>query len=163
MAAIDAIVSSKTKYDHLINIARGILCQNLLLRIQLDVMAKILSHGFNITFSNEAILKMISCSCRFTMVHWQQFTGMAAASLWTGTLGNNSTPEVRAARPKGGLFIYHVKRIHFTMQGFGFLSAILVRQNWTRATTTDGEVPPSFKLARFDLNKDCCLKLFTNR
>ena len=29
------------------------------------------------------------------------------------------------ARPKGGLFIYHVKRIHFKMQGFGFLSAIL--------------------------------------
>ena len=28
------------------------------------------------------------------------------------------------ARPKGGLFRYHVKRIHFTMQGFGFLSAI---------------------------------------
>ena len=23
------------------------------------------------------------------------------------------------------------------------------------ATTTDGEVPPSFNLARFDLNKDC--------
>ena len=31
------------------------------------------------------------------------------------------------------------------------------------ATTTDGEVPPSFNLARFDLNKDCCLKLFTNK
>ena len=31
----------------------------------------------------------------------------------------------KAARPKGGLFRYHVKRIHFTMQGFGFLSAIL--------------------------------------
>ena len=30
-----------------------------------------------------------------------------------------------ATRPKGGLFRYHVKRIHFTMQGFGFLSAIL--------------------------------------
>ena len=29
------------------------------------------------------------------------------------------------AHPKGGLFRYHVKRIHFTMQGFGFLSAIL--------------------------------------
>ena len=31
----------------------------------------------------------------------------------------------KAARPKGGLFRYHVKRIHFTMQGFGFVSAIL--------------------------------------
>ena len=31
------------------------------------------------------------------------------------------------------------------------------------ATTTDGEVPPSFNLTRFDLNKDCCLKLFTNK
>ena len=51
------------------------------------------------------------------------------------------------ARPKGGLFRYHVKRNRFTMQGFGFLSAILVRQNWKRATTTDGEVPPSFILA----------------
>ena len=30
----------------------------------------------------------------------------------------------KAARPKGGLFRYNVKRIHFTMQGFGFLSAI---------------------------------------
>ena len=49
------------------------------------------------------------------------------------------------------------------MQGFGFLSAILVRQNWKRATTTDGEVPPSFNLAKFDLNKNCWLKLFTNR
>ena len=29
------------------------------------------------------------------------------------------------ARPKGGLFRYHVKRIHFTMQRFGFVSAIL--------------------------------------
>ena len=29
------------------------------------------------------------------------------------------------ARPKGGLFRYHVKSIHFTIQGFGFLSAIL--------------------------------------
>ena len=49
------------------------------------------------------------------------------------------------------------------MQGFGFLSAILVSQNWKRATTTDGEVPPSFNLARFDLKKYCCLKLFTNK
>ena len=39
------------------------------------------------------------------------------------------------------------------MQGFGFLSAILVRQNWKRATTTDREVPPSYNLARFDLEK----------
>ena len=31
------------------------------------------------------------------------------------------------------------------------------------ATTTDGEVLLSFNLARFDLNKDCCLKLFTNK
>ena len=31
------------------------------------------------------------------------------------------------------------------------------------ATTTDGEVSPSFNLARLDLNKDCCLKLFTNK
>ena len=32
------------------------------------------------------------------------------------------------------------------------------------ATTTDGEVPSSFNLARFDRNgKDCCLKLFTNK
>ena len=60
------------------------------------------------------------------------------------------------ARPKGGLFRYHVKRIHFTMQGFGFLSAIL-RQNWWPCTTTT-EVPPLFNLARFDLNKDCCWK-----
>ena len=29
------------------------------------------------------------------------------------------------ARAKGGLSRYHVKRIHFTMQGFGFVSAIL--------------------------------------
>ena len=67
------------------------------------------------------------------------------------------------ARPKGGLFRYHVKRNRFTMQGFGFLSAILVRQNWKRATNTDGEVPPSFNLARFELKKYCCLKLFTNK
>ena len=60
------------------------------------------------------------------------------------------------ARPKGGLFRYHVKRIHFTRQGFGFLSAIL-RQNWWPCTTTT-EVPPLFNLARFDLNKDCCWK-----
>ena len=60
------------------------------------------------------------------------------------------------ARPKGGLYRYHVKRIHFTMQGFGFLSAIL-RQNWWPCTTTT-EVPPLFNLARFDLNKDCCWK-----
>ena len=60
------------------------------------------------------------------------------------------------ARPKGGLFRYHVKRIHFTMQGLGFLSAIL-RQNWWPCTTTT-EVPPLFNLARFDLNKDCCWK-----
>ena len=39
------------------------------------------------------------------------------------------------------------------MQRFGFLSAISVRQNWKRATTTDGEVPPSYNLARFDLKK----------
>ena len=39
------------------------------------------------------------------------------------------------------------------MQGFGFLSAILVRQNWKQATTMDGEVLPSFNLARFDLKK----------
>ena len=32
------------------------------------------------------------------------------------------------ARPRGELFRYHVKRIHFTMQGFGFLSAISVKQ-----------------------------------
>ena len=50
----------------------------------------------------------------------------------------------KEARQKGGLFRY---------QGFGFLSAILVRQNWKRATTTDGEVPLSFNLARFDLKK----------
>ena len=31
------------------------------------------------------------------------------------------------------------------------------------ATTTDWEGPPSFNLARFDLNEDCCLKLFTNK
>ena len=61
------------------------------------------------------------------------------------------------ARPKGGLFRYHVKRIHFTMQGFGFLSAIL-RQNWWPCTTTTTEVPPLFNLARFDMNKDCCGK-----
>ena len=62
----------------------------------------------------------------------------------------------KAARPKGGLFRYHVKRIHFTMQGFGFLSAIF-RQNWWPCTTTM-EVPPLFNLARFDQNKDCCWK-----
>ena len=67
----------------------------------------------------------------------------------------------KAACLRGRLFRYHVKRIHFTMQEFGFLSAILVRQNWKRATTTDSKVPPSFNLARFDLKKDCCLKLFT--
>ena len=76
---------------------------------------------------------------------------------------NHSGVLPKAARPKGGLFRYHVKRIHLTMQGFGFLSTILMRQNWKRATTTDGEEPPSFNLARFDLNKDCCSKLFTNR
>ena len=27
-------------------------------------------------------------------------------------------------------------------------------------TPTDGELPPSINLARFDLNKDCCLKLY---
>ena len=59
----------------------------------------------------------------------------------------------KAAHPMGGQFRYYVKKIHFTMQGFGFLSAILVRQNWKRATTTDGEVPPLFNLARFDLKK----------
>ena len=32
---------------------------------------------------------------------------------------------ISIARLKGGLFRYHVKRIHFTVQGFGFLSAIL--------------------------------------
>ena len=31
------------------------------------------------------------------------------------------------------------------------------------ATTTDGEVLPSFNLTRFDLNKDYCLKLFKNK
>ena len=65
-----------------------------------------------------------------------------------------SVVELLIARPKGGLFRYHVKRIYFTMQGFGFLSAIL-RQNWWPCTTTT-EVPPLFNLARFDLNKDCC-------
>ena len=29
--------------------------------------------------------------------------------------------------------------------------------------TTDGEMPPSLNLVRFDLNEDCCLKLFTNK
>ena len=37
----------------------------------------------------------------------------------------NGIGHLMIARPKGGLFRYHVKRIHFTMQGFGFLSAIL--------------------------------------
>ena len=31
------------------------------------------------------------------------------------------------------------------------------------ATTTDREMPPSFNFVRFDLNKDFCLKLFTNK
>ena len=40
MAAIDAIVSSKTKYKYLINIVKGILCQNLLLYIHPDIIDK---------------------------------------------------------------------------------------------------------------------------
>ena len=80
----------RDKYEYLINIARGILCQNLLLCIHLDVIDKILNHGFNITFNYEAISKIISCSCIFTMVHRQRFTGMAAATVWTGTLGDNT-------------------------------------------------------------------------
>ena len=63
---------------------------------------------------------------------------------------------VLPSTPKGGLFRYHVKRIHFTMQGFGFLYAILMQNRWPCTTTT--EVPPLFNLARFDLNKDCCWK-----
>ena len=65
------------------------LCQNLLLCIHLDIIDEILKHGFNIAFNYEAISKIISCSCRFTMVHRQRFTGMAATSVWTGTLGDN--------------------------------------------------------------------------
>ena len=45
------------------------------------------------------------------------------------------------------------------MQGFGFLSAILVRQIWKRATTTDGG---SAAILRYLIwKKDCCLKLQT--
>ena len=89
MDAIDVSFSSKTKYEYLINIVRGILCQNSLLFIQLDIIYQIIKHGFNITFHYEAILKIIACSYRFTTVHRQRFTGMAAVSVWTGTLGDN--------------------------------------------------------------------------
>ena len=89
MDAIDVSFSSKTKYEYLINIVRGILCQNSLLFIHLDIIYQIIKHGFNITFHYEAILKIIACSYRFTTVHRQRFTGMAAVSVWTGTLGDN--------------------------------------------------------------------------
>ena len=74
---------------------------------------------------------------------------------WWGCRGLSRWFYKLIARPKDGLFRYQVKRIHFTMQGFGFLSAIFVRQNWKPVTITDGEVLPSFNLARFDLNKMC--------
>ena len=98
--------------------------------------------------------------------HWCWMTHLCISKLTITGSGNGLSPGQRQviiwtntgilARPKGGLFRYHVKRIHFTMQGFGFLSAIL-RQNWWPCTTTT-DVPPLFNLARFDLNKDCCWK-----
>ena len=75
--------------------------------------------------------------------------GRCQAIIWTNA-------GILLARPKSGLFRYHVKKIHFTMQGFGFLSAILRQNRWP--CTTTAEVPPLFNLARFDLNKDCCWK-----
>ena len=54
---------------------------------------------------------------------------------WFGRLSNTAHPYIKSISiikiyytnnmtPEGGLFRYHVKIIRFTMQGFGFLSAI---------------------------------------
>ena len=72
--------------------------------------------------------------------------------IWIGLAFRTQQNKVMA-RPKGGLFRYRVKRIHFKMQGFGFLSTILDEAKLKASNYYGREMPPSFNLVRFDLKK----------
>ena len=68
-------------------------------------------------------LKITYLKCHLNLPGPNEFKPYSLEWLaWNGAI--IAGEPVMIARPKRGLFRYHVKRIHFTMQGFAFLSAI---------------------------------------
>ena len=80
---------------------------------------------------NYVLLLVVPPLCLWWVTHSDESAQAQNSSRATTTLVSHPPHSTELtdykiiARPKGGLLRYHVKRIHFTMQGFGFLSVIL--------------------------------------